>query len=42
MTVKDASEFWQTLKRESKTRSVSRHKPEISAENGIKIVLQLL
>ncbi|XP_071172170.1 uncharacterized protein [Mytilus edulis] len=33
MTVKDASEFWQTLKRESKTRSISRHKPEISAEN---------
>ncbi|XP_071174859.1 F-actin-monooxygenase mical1-like isoform X1 [Mytilus edulis] len=33
MTVKDASEFWQTLKRKSKTRSVSRHKPEISAEN---------
>ncbi|CAC5400256.1 MICAL [Mytilus coruscus] len=33
MTVKDASEFWQTLKRDTKPRSVSRHKPDISAEN---------
>ncbi|XP_052063696.1 F-actin-monooxygenase MICAL1-like isoform X2 [Mytilus californianus] len=32
MTVKDASEFWQTLKRDTKPRSFSRHKPDISAE----------